>query len=173
MLWCLLWCRGVFQMKDLEKTQFHELGVAGTIAFAFDWCQRYWKCLQQSNSRRKASAQESSVLRSEQNKLSVLSEELSQSFQSYNTLMDTCSITISRYWLLHYNATISWCKNWRIASQKVNQKFHRLVSTLHAATSLKAVLHFDFVNTFGQKPCTLHAHFTQSYSALDTLPNHY
>ena len=58
-------------------------------------------------------------------------------------------------------------------SQKVNQKLHRLVSTSYAATLLKAVLHFDFVNTFGQKPCTLHAHFTQSYSALDTLPNHY
>ena len=28
---------------------------------------------------------------------------------------------------------------------------------------VKAVLPFDFVNTLGQKPCTLCAHFTQPY----------
>ena len=63
---------------------------AGTIDLAFDWCQRYWKYLQQSKSRRKASAQESSVLRSEQNKLSVLSEEakLSELQYSYGYVLD-------------------------------------------------------------------------------------
>ena len=35
------------------------------------------------------------------------------------------------------------------------------------------ILPFDYVNTSGQKPCTLRAHFTQAYWALDTLPNHY
>ena len=50
---------------------------------------------------------------------------------------------------------------------------HRLVSILHAAASLKAVLPFDFVNTSGQKPSTLHAHFTHPYLSLDTLPNLY
>ena len=125
----------------------------------------------------KASLEEKQVLKSQvcfdQNRTNCQYCLKKPSFQSYNTLMDTSSITISRYWLLHYNATISWRKNWRIASQKVNQKFRCLVLTSHAATSLKAVLHCDFVNTFGQKLCTLYAHFTQSYSALDTLPNHY
>ena len=53
-LLCLLWCRGMFQVKGLEKTHFHEPGVAGTIDLTFDRCQHYWKCLQQSKSRRKS-----------------------------------------------------------------------------------------------------------------------
>ena len=53
------------------------------------------------------------------------------------------------------------------------EAFHHLVSILHAAASLKAVLTFDFVNTSSQKPCTLRTHFTQAYRVLDTLPNHY
>ena len=40
---------------------------------------------------------------------------------------------------------------------------HHLGLILHAAASLKAVLHFDFVNTSGQKPFTLRAHFTHPY----------
>ena len=40
---------------------------------------------------------------------------------------------------------------------------HRYILILHAATSLKAVLPFDFVNTSGQKPSTLCAHFTHFF----------
>ena len=58
-------------------------------------------------------------------------------------------------------------------TSEVNQKFHRLVSILHDTASLKAILPFDYVNTSGQKPCILPAHFTRAYGALDTLPNHY
>ena len=58
-------------------------------------------------------------------------------------------------------------------TREVNQKFHRLVPILHATASLKAVLPFEYVNTSGQKPCILRAHFTWAYGALDTLPNHY
>ena len=43
------------------------------------------------------------------------------------------------------------------------EAFHHLVSILHAAASLKAILPFDFVNTSGQKPCTLRANFTHPY----------
>ena len=47
------------------------------------------------------------------------------------------------------------------------------VSILHATALVKAILPFDFVNTSGQKPSNLRAHFTQPYWALDTLLNHY
>ena len=40
---------------------------------------------------------------------------------------------------------------------------HHLVSILHAMALLKVVLPFYFVNTSGQKPCTLCAHFTHPY----------
>ena len=50
---------------------------------------------------------------------------------------------------------------------------HGLVSMLHAAALLKAVLPFDCINTTGQKPSTLRAHFTHPYWVLDTLPNRY
>ena len=50
-------------------------------------------------------------------------------------------------------------------TQDQPETFHHLVSILHAAASLKVVLPFDFVNTSGQKPCTLRAHFTQPYRA--------
>ena len=42
-------------------------------------------------------------------------------------------------------------------------EFHCLVSMLHAATSLKAVLPFDSVNTSDQKPSTLRAHFARPH----------
>ena len=49
---------------------------------------------------------------------------------------------------------------------------HRLILILHAASLLKAFLHFHFANTSAQKPSTLCAHFTHPYLALDTLLNH-
>ena len=44
-------------------------------------------------------------------------------------------------------------------SRDTNRR-NRLVSIFHAAASLKALSPFDFVNTSGQKPATLRAHFT-------------
>ena len=68
------------------------------------------------------------------------------SFQSYNTLVNMHSITISGYLLLHYNTTISWCKNWGMASVTPGKpEVHHLVSILCAMALLKAVLHFHFL----------------------------
>ena len=55
----------------------------------------------------KTHVQESSVLQSEWNEFSVLSEEAR--FPGYSTPVDTCLIAISRYSFLHYmyNAAIS------------------------------------------------------------------
>ena len=42
-------------------------------------------------------------------------------------------------------------------------EIHRLVSILHAMALLKAVLPFDYVDTFGQRPSTPCTHFTHPY----------
>ena len=118
-----------------------------------------------------ACAQGSSVLRSEQNKLSVLSEEAKfQELQySYGYMLNNNKqilvVTLQCHHILIHELENSVTPG--------ELEVHRLVSILHAAASLKAVLLFDFVSTSGQKPSTLRAHFTQSYSALDILPNHY
>ena len=52
-------------------------------------------------------------------------------------------------------------------------EIHHLISILYAVALLKAVLPFDFVNSSGQKPCTLRTYFSKPYWVLDTLPNLY
>ena len=119
----------------------------------------------------KARAQGSSVLWSEQNKLSVLSEEAKFPELQYSygyTLNNNKHILVvalqCHFILMHELEN---------AVTPGELEVHRLVSILHATASIKAVLPFHIVKISGQKPSTLRTHFTQSYSALDILPNHY
>ena len=108
MLRCLLWC--VFQLKGLEKTQISWSRVAGSINLAFDWCQRYWKCLQQSKCRRRTTC-----LRVESILIRISLYCPSQYCQSsYNSPVDMYLTTISKYWSSDMQCPHSWCENWRI-----------------------------------------------------------
>ena len=124
-----------------------------------------------ANPEEKACVQESSVLWSERNKLSVLSKEA-----KFPELQCSCGCALDNN--KHILAIILQCHHILMQEPKNGvvpgePEVHRLVLILHATASLKAVLPFDLVNTTGQKPSTLHAHFTYPYRTLDTLPNHY
>ena len=109
----------------------------------------------------KACVQKLSVLQSEWNRLLVLSKEAKfpglqypcgYAFDSNKQIL---VVTLQCHHILMQELENG------IASGK--PKVYGLVSILHAAASLKAVLPFDFVNTSGQKPSTLHAHFKHPY----------
>ena len=145
-------------------------------------CRNYWPCFltsvnvtgnicSKASTEEKASAQGLNVLWSEQKKLSVLSEEAKFPELQYSygyTLNNNKQIMVAT--LQCHFILMQELEN---AVTPGELEVYRLVSILHAAASLKAVLPFDFVNTSGQKLSTLRTHFTQSYSALDILPNHY
>ena len=139
--------------------------VAGTIDLAFDWCQRYWKCSQRSKSRR------SMCSRVECARTLVLidSSELCKVFCVFLFISFLCryifgSPSSSSFWLLFPSFFLELVA--MLYSLSGSRDMHRrqgLVLILYAAASLKALLPFDFVNTSGQKPSTLRAHFTHPY----------
>ena len=127
--------------------------VAGCINLAFDWYQCYWKCQHQSKSRR------STCLRVE--RALIRTSLYCPSWYCWRS-------QVSRVTILPY-------PNARTGEQR-HMRWNRsslLVSILHAATMLKAVLPFDYVNTFGQKTSIPRAHFIYPYWALDTPSNIY
>ena len=91
MLRCPLW--GAFKW-GLKKNRFTKPG-SGSINLAFDWYQRYRKCLQRSKSRRISTYLRLSALWLEQVSEAVLLKK--PSFRSYNSPVDTHSITLNRY----------------------------------------------------------------------------
>ena len=96
------------------------------------------------------------------------------SFRSSNSpVADMHSISLTRYWFIVVQRHHIPMRELENGVTRGKPEVPSSVWYQHAAASLKAVLHFDCVNTSGQKPCILRAHFTQAYWALDTLPNRY
>ena len=159
---------GHVSRERFREDSISQSRVAGSINLAFYWYPCYWKFLQQSKSKRISTClrvKRTSIRRSWWGGI----PSKKPSFQSYNFPVDMHSITFSRYWLSvmqHHHILMQELENVVAWGES---EVHHLVSIMHAAASLKAVLPFDFVNTSGQKPCTLHTHFTLSYWALDTL----
>ena len=109
----------------------------------------------------KVRVQELSVLQSEQNKLSVLSEEAKFTELQYSCgyMLDN-NKQILTVTLQCHHILMQELENGVAPGEP---EVYHLVSLLHTAALLNAVLSFDFVSTSGQMPCTLHAHFTHPY----------
>ena len=169
MLRCLLW--GEFQWRPQEDLFHDEPGCRKCRPrFRLVSTLLEMSAAKQVQKNKHIIIQESSVFWLEQVGEAVPSKK--PGFRSYNSPVDTHSIILSRYCfslMQRYHILIGERRRTRWTRSSTDH----LVSILHAAASLKAVLPFDYVDTSGQKLCTLRAHFTHPYWALDTLPNPY
>ena len=148
----------MFPVKDLEKTQpavSQRLQERSTlfligVSVTGNVCSK-------ASPEEEAHVQESSMLQLEQVVSIVRGAKLPELQYSYGYMLDNNKqiLVVTQ----HHHILIQAMEN-GIASGK--PEVHRLVLILHATTSLKAVLPFDF-NTSGQKPSTLHTHFTHPY----------
>ena len=146
----------MFQVKDLEKTQFHELSalLLTSVNVTGNVCSK-------ASPEGKACVQESRVLQSERSKLSVLSKET-----KFPELQYCCGYVLDNnkqiltVTLQYHHILVQELEN-DVSSGE--PEIYHLVSILHAMTLLKVVLPFDYADTFGQKPSTPCTHFTHPY----------
>ena len=71
-------------------------------------------------------------------------------------------ISINKYWFSDMQCHHALMRELENSVTRPQPKAYLLL-ILHAVAALKDVLPFNFINTFGQKPSTLHTHNTHPY----------